>query len=587
MGKSVSLLKVDPMFRAKGHDRLTLLAAGLLLAGSQIALAQDDTQTNSTASNSCRQLNAPAAAGFDFTSQLSRWGARSSYLGNNDTHVVRSIAVNTLPIFNTDDPDEDRWLYRVANDLHRGTQDHVITDQLLFAEGQPVTEDILAESERILRQRPYIGDARIRVLNDCDGAVDLEVVTHEVWTLTPELRFNHSGGHSTMGFGIRDANILGTGQLVGLQYKNSQERSEVALSYQNPNIGGTHQRLATELSNNSDGHRYVLDAGVPWYALHDESSWDTHLESTTEVLNQYRYGERVSDLVHEGKEASVALGHAWDVEGPFINRFSLGVRYEQHNLLPGTKLPEPLEYRPELNLLYPFVQYELLEDRWRQGYNISQIQRTEDLHLGRHLVTSVGYAGNDGRQLIVKGEYGDTLSYQPKGILQLHADWHGRWQQRQGEWEDTLMRIGLDYHRGQSANRNLYLGLEATKAINLRNGSQLELGGRNGLRGYDTHYLQGTGSVRFTAEERLFTNYHFLQLFRVGMAAFYDVGRIYGNPDPNTDGVFQGVGLGLRLSPSRSQSGQVIHMDLAYPLDSALPGGKHELQFIAEVKKSF
>ena len=149
------------------------------------------------------------------------------------------------------------------------------------------------------------------------------------------------------------------------------------------------------------------------------------------------------------------------------------------------------------------------------------------------------------------------------------------------------MNVGLDYHLGQSENRTLYLGLEAAKVINLRNGTQLELGGRNGLRGYDTHYLQGQSSLRFTAEERLFTNYHFLQLFRVGMAAFYDAGKVYGNPDPAAHDVFQAVGLGLRLAPSRSQSGQIIHIDLAYPLGSALPDNKHQLQFIAEVKKSF
>jgi len=149
------------------------------------------------------------------------------------------------------------------------------------------------------------------------------------------------------------------------------------------------------------------------------------------------------------------------------------------------------------------------------------------------------------------------------------------------------MHAGLDYHRGQSPNRNLYLGLEAAHVVNLRNGQQLELGGSNGLRGYDTHFLNGDSSILFTAEQRFFSDYHFLQLFRVGVAAYYDVGRVWGNDDPASQSKFQDVGVGLRLAPSRSQSGQIIHLDVAYPLDSVLPGGAHDLQFIAEVKKHF
>jgi outer membrane protein assembly factor BamA len=577
------------MFNAIGRPT-ALLSVCVLLAGAQHVSAQAVTTADGDSpvdSAGCRQINAPATAGFDFTETLSRWGARNTYLDTQDAHTVRSITINTLPIFNTDDPEEDRWLYRLANQWHRDTRDSVIAEQLLFAANGKVTEQQLNESERILRQRPYVGDARIRVLRDCQDTVDVEVVTHEVWTLTPELRFNQSGGHSTVGVGIRDANILGTGQLIGLQYKNSQERSELALSYQNPNINGSHRRLTIEAGDNSDGNHFALSAGKPWYSIRDTKAWDTHVESTTEVLNQYRYGERVTNLLHDERQVALSINRALDVSGPFINRLGLGVQYERDQFQSTTSLPPPVDYHSRLQLFYPFVQYELLEDSWRQAYNISQIQRTEDLNLGRHFLASMGYSNADAGQWITKGDYSDTLHYEPKAILQLHANWQGRWQQQQGKWEDTVMQIGLDYHRGQGDNRILYLGLEANKTINLRNGTQLELGGRNGLRGYDTHYLQGTGSVRFTAEERLFTNYHFLQLFRVGVAAFYDAGQVYGNEDAGADGVFQGVGVGLRLAPSRSQSGQIIHLDLAYPLDNATADKKHGLQFIAEVKKSF
>jgi len=84
----------------------------------------------------------------------------------------------------------------------------------------------------------------------------------------------------------------------------------------------------------------------------------------------------------------------------------------------------------------------------------------------------------------------------------------------------------------------------------------------------------------------VFTNLHLLQLLRVGFAAYYDVGKVYGNSQPGADGIYQNIGLGLRLAPSRSEAGQIIHIDVAYPLESAVPGGR-DIQLIAQVKKSF
>ncbi len=90
----------------------------------------------------------------------------------------------------------------------------------------------------------------------------------------------------------------------------------------------------------------------------------------------------------------------------------------------------------------------------------------------------------------------------------------------------------------------------------------------------------------FSVEERYFSNYHILQLFRLGFATFFDAGRIYGDEAAGTSRIFKNVGLGLRLAPSKSDKGKVIHVDLAYPLGSNIPGGK-SIQTVLEAKLSF
>jgi hypothetical protein len=559
---------------------MSLIAAQAALVPT-LALGQTQEATQ------CEHINDPATQSFDFTEDLTRWGSPGAYNIDNIPHHVRSISVNNLPIFDETDPDENNRLYRWVNRVHVDTRDKVIANELLFNEDSVVNSQVLAESERLLRERKFAGDARIRVINDCTSDVDLEVVTKEVWSLTPELKFKNVGGHTSTGIGIRDSNFLGTGQHLAFNFRNDQERSSAAVEYRNQNIMGSRMQVQTELATNSDGHHYVLSTGLPFYALNNEYAWNVTVDSIKENLNQYSLANRVASLKHTGKSAEASYGFSSGLQDDHASRISLGLRTEQHILqsIPGQ--PNSADnYRPTLDLSYPFLEYEYLEDKYTQGYNIYQIDRTEDLMVGRHLRTRFGYAPGTDSSYIFTGNYGDTLLYHPKMLLQLNASWDARYDRNLQGWQDTMMTASLDFHREQTSHRSLYLGLEAQKALNLNNGRQLELGGTTGLRGYDNHFLQGDGSIRFTAEQRLFTDYYPLHLLRVGFAAYVDAGKIYGNTLTGTDILFSNVGLGLRLSPSKSESGQVVHMDLAWPLRT-LPGQSSSPLLVVQMKKSF
>jgi hemolysin activation/secretion protein len=97
----------------------------------------------------------------------------------------------------------------------------------------------------------------------------------------------------------------------------------------------------------------------------------------------------------------------------------------------------------------------------------------------------------------------------------------------------------------------------------------LLLGGDNGLRGYPLRYQGGTARALLTVEQRYFTDWYPFRLFRVGGAAFFDVGRTWGETPYNTPslGLLRDIGIGLRIGNTRSGLGSVIHVDLAMPLD--------------------
>ncbi len=122
---------------------------------------------------------------------------------------------------------------------------------------------------------------------------------------------------------------------------------------------------------------------------------------------------------------------------------------------------------------------------------------------------------------------------------------------------------------------------------NLDADRQILIGGDTGLRGYPLRYQGGEGRWLFTLEQRAFTNWYPFRLVNVGAAAFVDVGGAWGTNRFGTkpQGVLSDVGIGLRLGNSRSGLGNVLHMDLAFPLNG--DRSIKSVQFLVETKRSF
>jgi hypothetical protein len=90
-----------------------------------------------------------------------------------------------------------------------------------------------------------------------------------------------------------------------------------------------------------------------------------------------------------------------------------------------------------------------------------------------------------------------------------------------------------------------------------------------------------------TAEQRWFSNWYPFRLFHVGGAVFAHVGETWGaNPRGTpSQGLLKDVGFGLRLGNARSALGNVLHIDLAFPLDG--DSSIDSVQLLIETKASF
>ena len=556
----------------------------LLLASSTFGSSADCTEGDPQQNHNLTLGYAPALPNFDFTAGLQRWGDDKDHLPQGQEKTVRKIYINTLPIFDTTATHESYWLYRWINSVHTFTRPRVIERLLLFSTGDPVNERQLDESERLLRNESYIGDAEIRVVRDCQDSVDLEVVTREVWTLAPDISFKSSGGETSGHLGFRDSNFLGTGKSINLRFKQDPDRNKLQLHYNDPNFQGKRVNIGAHVEKNSDGYDRLFDVGLPFYALDARRSWG--VSAADSKFAQYRYVDSIKTSGVQVQETLIGViwGFSEGLVGGQVNRYAFGAQSEKKaygtlsNELASAQVPG------DLSLTYPFFEYQQVQDLYKIGFNINQIRRSEDIHLGRDLRVRLGYSA-EGQRVILQGDWTDTWLARNEMLLQSSLDWRGLWRVKEQAIEDGELNLRIKFHRGQTKNRSLVVGAELSLLKNSLSQTELTLGGDKGLRGYESNYQSGDTVFLVSAEERVFTQYEPFDLFYIGYAAFVDVGRAWFRGQKSANDNWQtDVGLGLRLLPSKSDRGQVVHLDLAFTLKSR--NGDRRMLLSVEMKKT-
>jgi outer membrane protein assembly factor BamA len=503
---------------------------------------------------------------------------------------IGDVLIDPMNIFDTSRPEEDTALFRLANHLHIRTRKDTVREQLLFHGGELYQGRLLGESERILRGTRYLQDASIRPVAYHDGLVDIEVVTNDVWTLNPGVSFGRKGGKNTSGFKLEDLNLLGLGSQVSLGRSSGVDRTSTTLRYVDQQFLGSWWTIAGEYSDNSDGRTEEFQLEKPFYALDTQHAYGLHVKRDERVDSLYDLGEIVDQFATQERSATVYKGWSRGLHDGWVRRFSAGFTYDESTFTPVVGESGPTTLLPaDRKLSYPWMSYEWIQDDFEKTRNRDQIEKTEDVHLGMRASVRLGYSasafGGDRNAVIFGGEFSRGFEPDERQRLLLAASLTGRVEGSTAE--DTLAGLSARYYFRQSERRLLFLGAVADLGKRLDLDHSLTLGGDNGLRGYPLRYQGGSGRWVMTAEERFFTNWYPFRLINVGGAVFYDMGRTWGDNPYGTPskGLLRDVGFGLRLGNSRSALGNVLHVDIAFPLD----GDKSisSLQFLVQTQRSF
>jgi hypothetical protein len=566
-----SKISVGPFFRA------LLLTVGLFMLPAAAALAEPDSMeganSNAAPAQSCeaaeevQQGERERYRGFDFLAAREKAGLQTPA-------VVLAINYYRQNIF----PDEGYWLAGIANRFNIITRESTLRAAMPFVIGDRVVDEQLEEAERILRRQRYLYDARVKIEARCAEGIVVAVIVRDVWTLVPNFGFARAGGDNRTEFGITESNILGTGKAISLSYRSDLDRSGIQFAYSDPNIAGSRWTGAASVSNNDDGDVLAARVERPFYAL--DATWATGATVSSASREQPLefLSESLFEIDVEQQAGEVYFGRSRGRVGRWVDRFSAGYALSDERY--DFPLDFPGEQRLERRFSYPFLSWERIEDRFVTGANLQRVERTEDLSLGLRATARIGWStpelGGDEEVLLYAAAASKRWYVTQNQLLGFDAALSGRYATDSGEGtQDLIASTAVDYLWRHNPRFSLYARARFTATRDLDPESQLTLGGDSGMRGYPSRYQTGDRSYIATLEERYYSDWFPFGLFRVGFAAFVDVGRAWFEDQPPSwipdqkgehFGTLANVGIGLRLESVRTRRDRVFHIDLAHPL---------------------
>ena len=555
---------------------LQLALAALLASTTALGMPTESSQPSEVNEVPTAAIDSPAATAVPSDNELTQRQAR---IGRIEIQVVE-VFEETSPLAAP---------YRIANAVHIATRNRAVEAQLLFKSGDAFDRRILDETERALRAQRYLGSAEISPTRyNEDGTVDVLVQVQDVWTLVPSASFSRKGGANSSEVEIEDSNLFGLGKELSIEKSTDVDRDTVRLLYGDPNLFGSRWRLALGYFDSSDGVQQTLRVGRPFFSLDTRWALGVNVADQGTQISRYSQGKIIQQFDQQEDVLDIGGGISRGLRDGWVTRYLAGVHYESRSFdnqpdEPNVPLPS------DRTIAYPWLGVEIIEDRYYATRNLDQIGRTEDLYLGRFARLELGFAstafGSTREALVLDGRLGAGAQWNDRHFVINSLQARGRFEG--GTLRNGVLDLSTRYHLRHSPRRVSFASLTGTVTTNLDPEAQLLLGGDSGLRGYPIRFQAGKASALLTLEERFYTNIQVLKLFNIGAAVFFDAGRTFGS-DPFAAaplGWLKDVGAGLRLGSARSGVGNVIHVDLAYPLDG--PSDLDGLQFLIGTQRSF
>jgi len=501
---------------------------------------------------------------------------------------IGKISYKIGDVFDLSNPKEDNFAFKFLNFFHFKTRQFVLENQLLFRTGDLYSARLVEETERNIRSNRYIYDAWITATRYQDGKVDILIKTQDTWTLSLGFSFDNAGGQSNTSLFIEERNLFGLGTRLTLAKSSDVDREENRISYRDNNLAGKYIIFGFDYSNNSDGYFRALDIQRPFYAFDVTDAYGVSASSKKLSEKLYTEGNITDQYQREISKAAIFYGFSKGLVRNRTLRWQTGISYSENQFseLTDGVLSNPL---PDNNKIIDVsIGANYIQNRYIKTKNFQHIMRTEDVNIGRDFSGGIGLAstawGSNENAIILSAAMNNAHSINTDQLLLWTLRGSGRGVS--SGFENISAFASALYHAPNFTNQALHAKFNVSLVQKPDDNNQLLMGGDNGLPGYPLRVQSGSRSILFNIEQRYYTNWHLLQLVRVGGTLFFNSGSAWtpGTADQQFK-LLSDVGLGIRLESSRSESGRTLHMNLAFPLNSE--GGTDQWLFTIATRGKF
>jgi len=482
---------------------------------------------------------------------------------------VRGITVLRKNVFDRELEKNNHFPFKLANNLHVITREHVIRREILFSSGDKFDQELLTESMRNIRTLEFIGDARVKTYDVAGDSIDIQITTEDLWTTVAGLSSEGGGGLYSITAYAEEKNIAGLG--IGLEANAtfaSDDNDGFLIRAYDSRLLGTRNKINIIYSDFEFNSRRHLLLYRPFFSLDTRYTYSLNIYDDELIPRLFHQGDEFYRYKDDFTHIDISVGRAF---GRY-NRIEpyLFYHYTDHDYDLYTGYPDIGVTPEDETFSGPGTGLRLQTIRYITATYLDEFGSTEDLTEHITFRTIILWSGptfnasSDHTSVTVEA----SLFYQPFDFL--YAGYRNTY--------NSLYNGDLKRDRISNTMRGIvYLKpseyqLLAIRAISQFNwhqkpNYQLTLGGDNGLRGYSDRYLNGTKLLLTNIEYRIFTPVKILTV-GLGVAAFFDAGNVWDDREKvRIRDLKTNAGIGIRFGLTKSSTARVIRVDLARALN--------------------
>ena len=545
------LLHNDTLLRNPGEQRLSRMRALMQpVTKDSLALNRDNHKLSRELNNLWNKMYAKQAA--------AKVPTTNTYLAAYDGKFIRKIDIRSVDMFAPVVLDTSyvsrSWFERTGNFIHTNTRRKIIERNLILHPGENLDVFLAAENERLMRDLPYIMDARflVRSIPGQPDSVDLVLLTQDLWPVGFGVEVTSA---NTGNSGIWYENVLGYGhQFKATTYWDVLHAPLLGygFSYGLPNIAGTYITSEITYVHKWNAETYIAGISREFRTTRFNYAGAAKFENTSLQKNIEMIDTTLQDVHWKYTNYDFWLGRLFSRE---YKRFARGPNfYLSGRVFINRNMNGPPTGEQYLYALQDKTQFlfstGFSRQRFRRDNLIYTFGRTEDVPSGYLIGITSGVeqgAYKTRPYLAASASFGNYLKNKGYlfGQLQLGTFFNGN------TTEQSLLSLQFRYFsRLKLARKFQYRNFATLTYMNGINRyseefTTLENGG--GIEGLKSLMLRGNEKLVLNLESVWFSPFDVFG-FRFAFFGFLDAGLIKSEAMRTYDSkLYSGLGFGVRI----------------------------------------